>query len=61
MPLPSAAETEDILCRDTLTPHISARTLRDDSIAHIAGKLPALEAGAALSSLAGVVNLNQGY
>jgi glyoxylate/hydroxypyruvate reductase A len=45
----------------TLTPHMSARTLRDDSIAQIAGKLHALEAGAALSSLAGVVNLNQGY
>lgn len=45
----------------TLTPHMSARTLREDSIAQIAGKLRALEAGAALSSLAGVVNLNQGY
>jgi glyoxylate/hydroxypyruvate reductase A len=45
----------------TLTPHMSARTLRDDSIAQIAGKLRALEAGAALSSLAGVVNLNRGY
>jgi glyoxylate/hydroxypyruvate reductase A len=45
----------------TLTPHMSARTLRDDSIAQIAGKLRALDAGAALSSLAGVVNLNQGY
>ena len=45
----------------TLTPHTSARTLRGESIAQIAGKIRALETGASLSSLAGVVNLNQGY
>jgi len=45
----------------TLTPHMSARTLRDDSIAQIAAKLRALEGGALVSSLAGVVNLNLGY
>jgi glyoxylate/hydroxypyruvate reductase A len=45
----------------TITPHTSARTLRDDSIAQIAGKLAALEKGQALASLAGVVNPDQGY
>jgi glyoxylate/hydroxypyruvate reductase A len=45
----------------TITPHTSARTLRDESIAQIAGKLAALEKGQALASLAGVVNPDQGY
>ena len=45
----------------TITPHTSARTLRDESIAQIAGKLSALEKGQALASLAGVVNPDQGY
>ena len=45
----------------TVTPHMSARTLRDESIAQIAGKLRALDSGALVSSLAGVVNLNRGY
>ena len=45
----------------TITPHTSARTLRDESIAQIAGKLAALENGQALASLAGVVNPDQGY
>ncbi len=42
----------------TLTPHTSARTLRADSVAQIAGKILALQRGA---SVAGVVNLEQGY
>jgi glyoxylate/hydroxypyruvate reductase A len=42
----------------TLTPHTSARTLRVDSIAQIAGKIQALQRG---ESVAGMVNLQQGY
>lgn len=45
----------------TVTPHTSARTLRIESIAQIAGKIQALQAGAALSSIAGVVVPNKGY
>ena len=45
----------------TITPHTSARTLRDETIAQIAGKLAAFENGQALASLAGVVNPHQGY
>ncbi|MES2910262.1 MAG: glyoxylate/hydroxypyruvate reductase A [Pseudomonadota bacterium] len=45
----------------TITPHTSARTLRDESIAQIAGKIRALEGGAAIASLAGVVDLKKGY
>jgi len=44
--------------RITVTPHISARTLRDESIAQIAGKIRALERG---EPLAGVVNHALGY
>ena len=42
----------------TLTPHTSARTLRDESIAQIAGKIRALEAG---HPIAGVVDAIRGY
>lgn len=42
----------------TVTPHTSARTLRTDSIAQIAGKIRALEAG---QSIEGVVNRVRGY
>lgn len=42
----------------TVTPHTSARTLRDQSIAQIAGKIRALEAGQAI---VGVVDLARGY
>ena len=42
----------------TLTPHTSARTLRDESIAQIAGKIRALEAG---QPIAGVVDPVRGY
>ncbi|MEN9538486.1 MAG: hypothetical protein RLZZ126_721 [Pseudomonadota bacterium] len=42
----------------TLTPHISARTLRSESLAQIAGKIQALERGDALD---GVVNRSRGY
>ncbi|MFC5521749.1 2-hydroxyacid dehydrogenase [Polaromonas jejuensis] len=45
----------------TVTPHTSARTLRDESIAQIAGKIDALHKGAPIASLAGVVDLKQGY
>ena len=42
----------------TVTPHTSARTLRDESIAQIAGKIRALERG---ESVAGVVDVGRGY
>ena len=42
----------------TLTPHTSARTLRGESIAQIAGKIAALARGEAI---AGVVNPERGY
>ncbi len=41
-----------------LTPHTSARTLRDESIAQIASKILALGSG---QSVAGVVDRNKGY
>ncbi len=44
--------------RITITPHTSARTLRDESIAQIAGKMAALQRGEAV---AGVVNPGRGY
>ena len=44
--------------RITVTPHTSARTLRDESIAQIARKMVALERGEAV---AGVVNPARGY
>lgn len=42
----------------TVTPHTSARTLRDESIAQIAGKILALQAG---RPIAGVVEPGRGY
>ena len=42
----------------TITPHTSARTLRDQSIAQIAGKIRALEAG---HSIVGIVDRVRGY
>ena len=42
----------------TITPHTSARTLRDETIAQIAGKIMALEQGRAIG---GVVDVGQGY
>jgi glyoxylate/hydroxypyruvate reductase A len=44
--------------RITVTPHTSARTLRSESIAQIAGKLAALQRG---EPVAGVVDRGQGY
>ncbi len=44
--------------RITVTPHTSARTLRDESIAQIARKMVALERGEAV---AGIVNPGRGY
>ena len=45
----------------TLTPHTSARTLREESIAQMAGKLRALHGGTPIASLAGVVDTHKGY
>ena len=45
----------------TVTPHTSARTLRDESIAQIVGKIRALDSGAAIASIAGLVDLKKGY
>ena len=45
----------------TVTPHTSARTLREESISQIAGKIRALESGSSVAHLAGVVNTDQGY
>ena len=42
----------------TVTPHTSARTLRDESIAQIAGKIRALQRG---EPIAGVVDPARGY
>ena len=42
----------------TLTPHTSARTLREKSIAQMAGKIASLEQGA---PVAGCVDVAQGY
>ena len=42
----------------TLTPHTSARTLRDESIGQIAGKIRALSQGL---PVAGVVDRSRGY
>jgi len=44
--------------RITLTPHTSARTLREDSIAQIAGKIAAMERG---EPVAGRVDVGRGY
>lgn len=45
----------------SVTPHTSARTLRAESIAQIAGKIQALHGGAAIASIAGVVDMKKGY
>jgi len=45
----------------TVTPHISARTLRDESIAQIAQKIAALQRGEPLASLPGLVDPKKGY
>ena len=45
----------------TVTPHTSARTLRDETIAQIAGKIRALHGGAPIDSLAGRVDPKNGY
>jgi len=42
----------------TITPHTSARTLRDDSIAQIAAKIVAMQLGEALT---GLVDVGRGY
>ena len=45
----------------TVTPHTSARTLREESIAQIAGKIRQLHEGSSVDSMAGVVDPNKGY
>lgn len=45
----------------TVTPHTSARTLREETIAQIAGKIRAVESGTPISNLAGVVDPKKGY
>ena len=45
----------------SITPHTSARTLRGETIAQIAGKIRAVESGTLITSLAGVVDLKKGY
>lgn len=45
----------------TVTPHTSARTLRAESISQIVGKIQALNNGAAIASIAGVVDTKKGY
>jgi len=45
----------------TLTPHTSARTLRDDSVAQIARKIRALAAGEPIANIPGVVDTSLGY
>jgi glyoxylate/hydroxypyruvate reductase len=44
--------------RITMTPHISALTLREESVRQIAGKIAALERGEAVAD---VVDRNKGY
>ena len=45
----------------TVTPHTSARTLREESIAQIAGKILGLHHGVPIGSLAGRVDPKKGY
>ncbi|MDB5963620.1 MAG: D-isomer specific 2-hydroxyacid dehydrogenase, NAD-binding protein [Polaromonas sp.] len=45
----------------TITPHTSARTLREESVAQIVQKMRALHGGARIASLAGVVDPKKGY
>ncbi|WP_307688423.1 2-hydroxyacid dehydrogenase [Variovorax ginsengisoli] len=45
----------------SVTPHVSARTLRDESIAQIAAKIRAIEAGTGFDRLPGVVDAQRGY
>ena len=45
----------------TITPHTSARTLREESVAQIAGKIRSLAGGAPINTLAGVVDPKKGY
>jgi len=44
--------------RITFTPHASARTLRDETVAQIAGKIRAMDRG---EPVAGVVDTARGY
>ncbi|MFT4242340.1 MAG: glyoxylate/hydroxypyruvate reductase A [Acidovorax sp.] len=45
----------------TITPHTSARTLREESIAQIAGKIARLHAGEPIANIPGLVDPVRGY
>ncbi len=45
----------------TITPHTSARTMREESVAQIAAKILAMQHGATSDRLAGVVDPKKGY
>ncbi len=47
--------------RITVTPHTSARTLREESLGQIVAKIRALEAGSAPEHLSGLVRAHVGY
>jgi glyoxylate/hydroxypyruvate reductase A len=44
--------------RVTITPHVSAETLREESVEQIARKIAALERG---ESISGIVHMTRGY
>ena len=45
----------------TITPHASARTLRNETITQIAAKIRAVQSGVAFDALPGVVDAQRGY
>ena len=45
----------------TVTPHASARTLREESIAQIVSKIRSVEGGAGFDGMAGAVDIERGY
>lgn len=45
----------------TMTPHTSARTMREESVAQVVKKILALDAGVPIAGLAGVVDPKKGY
>jgi glyoxylate/hydroxypyruvate reductase len=47
--------------RISLTPHIAALTMREESVRSVAGKIAALERGTELAEIAGVVDVTKGY
>lgn len=47
--------------RISITPHISAITLRDESVQQIAAKIQAIEHGQPIATIAGLVDQHRGY